>query len=273
MIRNQLGKNNRDISIIRSRRPSHALEIAERAASDKIDMVVAAGGDGTVNSIAQGLINSNTALGVLPTGSGNGFARNMGIPLRVNEAVELIRNPKIITIDVGRVGDHIFLVSCGIGLEAVIATLFEGSRIRGLVPYATATISTFLQYEPQEITITTEPDGWSYRGRPMLFSIANMREFGVNVTIAPDAVYDDGLLDICMIPRHSLVNTIKYTPEMFRERADKIPGYIHHLAKKIIVSRPITGNIHFDGTPEPAGHEITIEVIPASLRVAVKKDT
>lgn len=233
-------------------------------------MVVAVGGDGTVNTTAKELINTGTSLGVLPTGSGNGFASNMGIPLRKSKAMEWICYPEFKTIDVGKVGDDIFLVSCGIGWEAVIATLFEDSKIRGLLPYATATASTFLQYEPQEITINTEPDGWSYKGRPMLFSIANMREYGVGISIAPDAKYDDGYLDVCLIPRHTLLDSIKYTPEMFRQKVDTVPGYIHHFAKKVIVSRPLTGNIHIDGNPVHAGHEITLEIIPGALKVAAR---
>ncbi len=242
------------------------------AATDGTELVVACGGDGTVNMIAKCLINSNATLGVLPTGSGNGFARNMNIPLRIPQAIEVIANPRIKTIDVGKVGDNYFLVSCGIGWEAVIATLFEGSKIRGVLPYATLAITTFAQYEPKEITITTEPDGWSYRGKPMLFSIANMREYGVNITIAPDAAYDDGFLDICLIPHHPFLDAIKYSSNMMRSKTDSIPGYIHQFAKKIRVSRPVAGNIHIDGTPMPWGHEICIEVVPKALKVAVVKD-
>jgi len=234
-------------------------------------LVVAVGGDGTVNDAARGLINTNCALGVLPTGSGNGFARNMDIPLRLEKALAIIKEPGFKTIDVGKVGDRCFLVSCGIGWEAVIATLFEGSRIRGVLPYAGVALSTFLQYEPQEITIQSEPGGWSYRGRPMLFSVTNMREYGVGVTIAPEADYADGRLDICLIPRHSLLNAVKYTPEMFRKRTNEIPGYITQLATKVTVQRPLAGNIHLDGSPLPAGREINIEIVPAALRVAVKK--
>ncbi len=248
-------------------------EIAARSAENGCDLVVAVGGDGTINEAAQGVLNSETALGVVPTGSGNGFARNVGIPLRLEPALKLISDPSFRNIDVGKIDDHIFLVSCGIGWEAVIATLFQGSRIRGVIPYYTATLSTFLQYEPQEIQITAEPDGWQYSGRPMLFSVANMREYGVGVSIAPKALEDDGLLDVCLIPRHSLLNSVKYSPEMFRQRAWTIPGYVHHLAKRVTVTRPIAGNVHIDGTPIPAGEQIDIEVLKGALKIAVKPDS
>jgi len=271
LIRGRLGTDNRSVLVIRSRDIDHTREIARRATQEGVDMVVAVGGDGTVNAVAKCLVNTDTALGVLPAGSGNGFARNMDIPLRVAQALEVIANPSFKTIDVGQVGEYIFLVSCGIGWEAVIASLFEGSRIRGVIPYATLALTTFSQYEPQEITITTEPDGWTYHGRPMLFSIANMREYGVNVTIAPTAAYDDGFLDICLIPQHTFLDALKYSSDMMRKRTDAIPGYIHRPAKKIIVSRPIAGNIHIDGTPVSIGHEISVQVIPHALKVAVKK--
>ena len=270
LIRKHFGVDNRNISVYKSRRPGHVGEIASRVASEGCEMVVAVGGDGTINDAARGLVNTDTALGVLPTGSGNGYAGNIGLPMRLEPALEVIKNPSIRKIDVGLVNDQIFLVSCGIGIEAVIATLFEGSRIRGLLPYAQATISTFLQYEPQEVEIKAEPGSWEYIGRPMLFSIANMPEYGVGVGIAPDAKDNDGLLDICLIPRQDLLRVIKHTPDMFRKKATDIPGYISRLASKAIIKRHYQGNIHVDGTPVPAGKEINIEILPDALNVAVK---
>ncbi len=232
-------------------------------------MVVAVGGDGTVNMAAQGVIHSETALGILPNGSGNGYARNVGISLRLEKALHLLKEPHIERIDVGSVDDRIFLVSCGIGWEAVIATVFEDSLIRGVLPYATAALTTFLQYEPQEINIVANPGNWTYCGRPMLFSVANMREYGVGVTIAPKASERDGLLDICLIPRHSLLNAVKYAPEMFRQRTEQIPGYVHQLAAEIKIQRAYPGNIHLDGTPFPYGEEILVRVLPAALKAVV----
>ena len=269
LIYSHLGRSNRSISVVKSRSTAHIQKLARQAVLDGIDMVVAVGGDGTVNSAATQLVNTNTALGVIPAGSGNGFARNMGIPLRLNRAVENVCYPTFKVIDVGKVADNIFLVSCGLGWEALIATQFEESLMRGVIPYATISFSTFLQYEPEEFTISTEPDGWSYTGKPLLCSITNMREYGTGVTIAPHAMYDDGLLDVCLLPRHKLLDALKYTPEMFRQKIDSIPGYIHHVAKQIKVVRAVAGNIHLDGTPVHADKEIILEVLPAALKVAV----
>lgn len=256
--------------MFKSRRPGHVYEIASRAAGEGAEMVVAVGGDGTINEAARGIINSDTALGVLPTGSGNGYASNMKIPRRIDAALKIVKNPHFKKIDVGSFEDKIFLVSCGIGWEAVIATLFEGSKLRGLLPYAQVTITTFLQYEPQEIEIFSEPGGWEYKGRPLLFSVTNMREYGLGIEISPDACEDDGMLDICLIPRHTLLNSVKYAPEMLRSRTARIPGYTRQLASRIKIKKRFEGNIHLDGTPIPAGREINIEVIKAALKVAVK---
>jgi diacylglycerol kinase (ATP) len=269
LIYSHLGRSNRNISVVTSRSGSHVEKLAREAVLNGVNLVVAVGGDGTVNSTAKQLINTDTALGVIPAGSGNGFARNMSIPLRLSLAVENICYPQYKTIDVGKVGDNIFLVSCGLGWEAMIATQFEESLMRGVIPYATISFSTFLQYEPEEFSIQTEPDGWKYSGKPLLFSVTNMREYGTGVTIAPDAIYDDGLLDICLLPRHKLLDTIKYTPEMFRQNINSIPGYIHHVAKKISVKRTNAGNIHLDGTPVHAEKDLVLEVVPLSLKVAI----
>jgi len=261
------------VSILKSRYPGHPYEIASRAASEGCDIVVAVGGDGTVNETARGLVNTETALGVLPSGSGNGYASNVGLPTRLEKALEIIKNPLFRKIDVGSYEKRVFLVSCGIGWEAIIATLFEDSKIRGLLPYARITLSTFLQYEPQEIEIHAEPGNWQYRGRPMLFSIANMREWGVGVTIAPDASEYDGFLDICLLPRHDLATAVKHAPDLlFLKRATEIPGYISHQATEITIKREFQGNIHLDGTPLPAGNELTIKILPSALKVVLKSD-
>jgi len=272
LIRKHFGASNRRVQVIKSRDALHVRTLAQRAAQDGFEMVVAVGGDGTVNMAAQGILLSETALAVLPTGSGNGYARNVGIPLRLEKALALLKEPYSLQIDVGSVDDRIFLVSCGIGWEAVIATVFEESLLRGVLPYATAALTTYLQYEPQEIAIEAEPGGWTYRGRPMLFSVTNMREYGVGVTIAPTASERDGLLDICLIPRHSLLNVAKYTPEMFRQRTALIPGYVHQLASQVKIQRAYPGNIHLDGTPFPFGEEIKIHILPTALKVVVNPD-
>ncbi|MDP8228063.1 MAG: hypothetical protein P9M15_01265, partial [Candidatus Electryoneaceae bacterium] len=145
-------------------------------------------------------------------------------------------------------------------------------RFRGILTYTGIVMKTFLQYEPQEITMIAQPDDWHYNGQPMMFTVANMREYGVGITIAPDAVMDDGLLDICLIPRHSLLGALKYGPEMFREQTDLIPGYISHPAKKVTITRPSPDNIHIDGTPLSAGKQIDIEVLPLSLKVVIPQE-
>lgn len=267
-ISRRFGTDNRLVTVVKSRHIDHVGQVAGRAAADGVDMVVAVGGDGTVNATAKALVNTDTALGVIPTGSGNGFARNVDMPLRVEKALKTLYEPKFRRIDVGSVGDLIFLVSCGMGWEAVIASMFEDKKFRGVITYTSIIMTTFLQYQPQAIEIVSQPGNWKYSGRPLMFSIANMREFGVGVTITPDARYDDGMLDICLIPHHGLLNSVKYAPEMFREQTDKIPGFIGQHAESITITREFPGNIHVDGTPHPAGREINVKVLPSALKIA-----
>ncbi len=275
LIRRSLNSSDRKVSIFESTNyyPGCIRDLAVKAIDDGNELIVAAGGDGTVNEVAQGILGTGTVLGVIPIGSGNGFARNLGIPLRWDKAIDLLNQPRFRMIDVGTVGDHIFLVSCGFGWEAEVANLFQNNRIRGFLPYAAYAISTFLQYEPPEVMIHSEPNGWIYKGYPMLLTIANMREYGFGATIAPEASFDDGLLDICLIPRQSLLTTIKYTPELFRHRIDRVPGYISRLAHKIIISRSPKANIQIDGSPIPAGHEISLSVMPKALKVVAPEQT
>lgn len=270
LIRRHLGPRNQRVTVVKSRHPGHVTELSTKAAREGYSLVVAVGGDGTVNRAAQGLLNSETALGVIPTGSGNGYAGNMGLPRRMDRALEVIKNPAFRSIDVGEVGENIFLVSCGIGWEAIIATVFEGSRIRGVLPYAGAALSTYLQYEPQMVELSAGPDGWTYQGRPLLFTVANMTDVGLGITIAPNAKPDDGLLDVSLIPRHSLLMDVKLTADMVLKRTESIPGFIGRKITSLVIKREFEGNIHVDGTPVPAGREIHIRVLPGALKVAVK---
>lgn len=267
LIRKQFGPENRQLSVVKSRSIEHIRDLVRRAVEDGTELVVAVGGDGTINTVATDLVGTPTVLGVLPTGSGNGFARNLGIPLKIEKALELLLEPPIARIDVGRLEDRIFLVSCGIGWEAEIASNFDVSRIRGILPYAAAVVTTFMQYEPQEIELTAEPGGWSYRGSPMLFTVANMREFGMGVAIAPDAKYADGMLDVCMLPKHDLLSALRYGPEMWRQNTQAIPGFLHRLASSIKITRPEPGIIHLDGSPLKCGREIEITVQQSALRI------
>lgn len=274
LIRKHFGEHNRKVQVVRSRNSEHIVTLAQGAVEEGIDLVVAVGGDGTINLIAQVLINSDSILGVLPAGSGNGFARNLKIPLRLEKALEALKSFRVITIDTGKVvspqgGEHIFLVSCGIGWESIIATVFDSSRIRGILPYATAAITTYLQYDPQPIQVRCPDDGWLWEGRPMLFTIANMKEYGVNATIAPSAQCDDGLLDLCLIPRQNLLDALKYAPEVFRQKPDAIPGYLHHQGSQFHIKRLMPANISLDGTPVFLGEELRVFTLPSSLKVAV----
>lgn len=271
LIRKYYGESNPNVHVWESKYAGNVRELAEKAVQEGFHIVVAVGGDGTVNEAAQAVVNSPAALGVIPTGSGNGFARNMDIPLRMEKAVATVHSPTFKQIDVGKLNDKYFLVSCGFGWESVIATLFEGSKIRGPLPYAGVALQSFIQYEPQEIIISAQPEDWQYKGRPMLFSVTNMRQYGLGVTIAPDADYQDGKLDICLLPRHSVLDAIKYMPDMLRQRTDQVPGYIHQMADIVNVTRPTPGNIHLDGTPALGGLEFTIQVVPKALSVVVHK--
>ena len=140
------GKSDSKIEIVYTAHRGHARELAE-SYRNKVDIIVAVGGDGTVNEIGTGLINSSTALGIIPAGSGNGLARELDIPLRITNAIEIINEAKIRTLDVMKIQDHYSLNVAGIGFDAFISHKFAKVKVRGPLQYMNLIAKEYPRYK------------------------------------------------------------------------------------------------------------------------------
>lgn len=246
----------------------HGSELARNAVARKIDMVVAVGGDGTINEIGQELLGKNIALGVVPAGSGNGFARNMNIPLDQKTAIAALRKPQFCKIDAGKVNEFYFFNVAGIGLDAIISARFDHSRTRGMIPYFIIGVKEYLRYEPQTMEIQLEDR--QIRRSPLLLSFANLPEFGVNATIAPNARPDDGLIDLCILNPLKFSKALIHIPKLFNSKIDQLPEMEIYQVKKALIRRPHKGPIHTDGDPyHDVDNLLTLEVLPGQLTLAV----
>ena len=250
-------------------RTGHARELTKAALARGARLVMAWGGDGTINEVASTLAFGEVPLGIVPAGSGNGLARQLGISATPAEAIRRAISAEPRAIDIGEAGDRMFVNLAGIGLDAYVASLFNepGAR-RGFRTYVKLSARALLSYVPQSYTIT--PDGAGPTCvRAVMITIANSPEFGNGAIIAPGARVDDGLLDLVVLEERSRLRTIAHLPKLFQGTVDRAPGYsMRRLARATIESdRPMV--YHVDGEPVSGGTRLRIRVHPGALYVAV----
>lgn len=257
-----------EYEILKTGHRGHGTELAKYAVAGKADMIVAVGGDGTINEIGRGLIGTETALGVIPAGSGNGFARNVNIPLNQRMAIAVLRNPEFRRMDVGKINDFLFFNVAGVGLDAIISVHFDNSRTRGSIPYFIIGVKEYFRYKPDPVDIYL--GDIKIRRSPILLSFANLPEFGNNATIAPHARPDDGLIDVCILNPVSLGKALVNIPKLFNGKINQLPEMEIYQVEKAVIQRLHQGPIHTDGDPHlHVDSLLTLEVLPKQLKVAV----
>ncbi|RYD55421.1 MAG: diacylglycerol kinase family lipid kinase [Sphingobacteriales bacterium] len=182
-----------------TQRAKHGIELAREAASKGAYVVVAVGGDGSVNDVMKGLLRTNTALAIIPKGSGNGVARTFHIPLDVYRAIDLINRDNVANVDIGFANDSPFISNAGTAFDALIAREFAASKRRGLIAYSWLVTKHLWAYREREWSITI--DGKEIREKAFMVNVANCRQFGYNFQIAPQADWTDGIFDIVIIKK------------------------------------------------------------------------
>lgn len=266
LIDQNLDKNMFDASIVYSDGVSHARIIAGEAAN-KFDVVVAVGGDGTVNEISSAIVGSSTALGVVPFGSGNGLARFLGIPMNTAESIKTLSAYKVETIDSGQMNGLPFFNMAGMGFDAHIAEVFSHGKKRGFLTYIKSSMQEIVAYKSQQYQI--EIDGNVYEREAFIISIANSSQWGNDVHISPKASVKDGLLDVCIIRKFPIWRLPEIGVRLMLKTIES-SGYIEIIrGKDIKITRQSAGPIHLDGEPQVMDTHIHINIIPGSLKVIV----
>ena len=243
---------------------SHARQIAKDAV-DKFSMVVAVGGDGTVNEVASAINGSNTILGIIPFGSGNGLARFLKIPIDTIKAIKNLTSGHMVQIDSATLNGKPFFNMAGMGFDAHIAEVFSHNKKRGFITYIKSAFEEINKYKEQHYSINI--DGQLYERDAFMLSIANSSQYGNNAHISPHASVQDGLLDICVIRRFPVWRLPEMGLRMLTKTSDKTKFVEIIRGKQICVKREVHGPVHLDGEPQPEGIDIVVTVIPASLKV------
>jgi YegS/Rv2252/BmrU family lipid kinase len=246
-------------------RAGHAGELAREALADGCELVVAVGGDGTINEVAATLVGTGAVLGIVPGGSGNGLGRALGLGLSAVRALEILKQGRPRWIDMGLADGRPFFNLAGLGFEAEIAARFNRSSHRGLTGYLRVAAGSLDLLRASRFTITTET--CRRQMAALTLTVANGQQFGGHALIAPRARLDDGRLDLTAVPPPTVWNALPLVLALFRGTLAKRRGVVMTTGARFIVERPWPGPLHTDGEVHPAGTRIVFEVRPASLRV------
>ncbi len=254
-----------DYSIVKTEYAGHATQIALSAAQEGAYMVVAIGGDGTINEIGRSLVHTDTALGIIPCGSGNGLARHLHIPMEPKAAIDIINQGNRCCIDYGKINNIPFFCTCGVGFDAFVSLKFADSGKRGLLTYLENTLHESLTYQPETYEIENEEGTVKYKA--FLIACGNASQYGNNAYIAPQASLTDGLMDVTIMEPFTVLDVPSLSFQLFNKTLDQNSRIKTMRAKRIRIHRAKEGVLHFDGDPLMAGKELDIEIIPHGLHV------
>lgn len=247
--------------------PGHATTLAHEAIARGVDGVIAIGGDGTVNEVATALCHSHTPLAVVPCGSGNGLARHLHIPMNVENALQLINNGIIESVDYCTVNDRPFFCTCGVGFDAQVSYKFANEDTRGLITYIRTTIDQYFRYKAQDYVITI--DGQTMHEHAFVIACCNAAQYGNNAYVAPRASMKDGKIDMTIIHSFNLGSAALLGARLFTSNIDRDKHVSIFRGREIIIEREQEDVMHLDGEPMMMPHRLHISCHPASLRVFV----
>src|SRR5690554_5769233 len=247
--------------------PEHATEIARQAAKKQYKYVIAAGGDGTVNEVARELVNTDTILGILPLGSGNVLARDLGIPIDIEKALEIIINAHTRKIDYGVANGHIFFCTCGFGFDAFVSGRFAEDKKRGPLGYVRNVLESVVDFKAEEYELTYD-DG-SLTEKAFILTCANASQYGNEAYIAPGASMDDGKMNVSILNPLNALEMPQTTIQLFTKNIDKNSKMTTLLTRNLLIKRSKAGVMHIDGEPIQTDSKINVKIVHKGLKVFV----
>lgn len=270
LIENNLDKEKYDYDIVKTKYQGHAKEIAQQAAAQGVDIVCAIGGDGTVNEVASSLVHTQTALAIIPCGSGNGLARHLHIPTDPVGAIQVLNEGIIQPMDYGLINKHPFFCTCGVGFDAFISYEFAKAGKRGPLTYMENILKNGLKYAPEQydIDIVGEEgrDENEHRSfKAFLISCANASQYGNNAYIAPQASVRDGLMDVVIIEPFNNIEGSQIALQLFSGNLDKNSLIKTFRCRQVKIRRKAVGAVHYDGDPVMMGKNVDVKLVPEGL--------
>jgi YegS/Rv2252/BmrU family lipid kinase len=268
-IRDFIAAHRLDADLVITEGPGHATELAASAVHEGCETVVAVGGDGTMNEVAQALIGTPAALALVPCGSGNGLALHLGMPVATTAALRLATGAggRVATIDTGLADGRPFFNAMGLGLDAEVSHRFNRLNRRGLPAYVRTALAAWRSTRGEAVEVTGEMG--RITAEALIVAVANSEQYGNNARIAPGARVDDGELDLVFIRPVSLPGAAALAARMFLGNLEESHRVIRMRGARFTVQRLAPGRIHTDGETHDAGASVLVEVNPRSLRVVI----
>lgn len=260
-----------DYKVVYTEYAGHATRLAATYASHQVRAVVAVGGDGTINEVARSLIHTNTALGIIPCGSGNGLARHLCIPLDVKKAIEIINQDHIEALDYGVINDRPFFCTCGMGFDAFISLKFAEGHKRGFITYLEKVLQSWITYKPELYEVKDEEGTHHYRA--FLIACANASQYGNNAFIAPGASMTDGLMDVTVIEPFTALDALQISIDIFNKTVEKSSKIHCFQTRSLFIRRSSAGAVHYDGDPTMMGREINVHIKQAGINILTNSQT
>ncbi len=256
-----------DVSIIMSEYAGHAREIAFQAVNDGIDVVVAIGGDGTVNEVGSALCGTDTAMAIVPSGSGNGLARHLRISMNASRALQVLNDGVVGSFDYCTVNGRPFFCTCGMGFDATVSYKFSNEGTRGFITYIKTALSEYIKYKPQEYLI--DIDGAKLREKAFVIACCNAAQYGNNAYIAPRATMQDGLIDVTVMHPFSIVDSPLIGARLFLRQLNHDNHVSIYRGKRVIIERRRDDIIHIDGDPVMMPARLDFKNVANGIKILV----
>ena len=270
LIEQILDKDLFDTEICFTEYRGHAAEIAKAKAKEGVDIVVAVGGDGTVNEVARSLVHTDTALAIVPCGSGNGLARHLCLPMDIKKAIGLINSCKIEAFDYGVINSIPFFCTCGMGFDAFISLKFAEAGKRGPITYVENVLKEGLKYKPE--TYEVEDDTGAKKYKAFLIACANASQYGNNAYIAPGATMKDGEMDVIIMEPFTALDAPQIAADLFMKTLANNSKIKTFRTKTLHITRKEPGAIHYDGDPVMTDQDIEVHIEPLGIRIVTNPE-
>ncbi len=266
LIEQYLDKAQFNVTVKYTERAKHAIEISKNN-KDKFNIIVAVGGDGSVNEIGKGLVNSNTTLAIIPAGSGNGLARDLGIPMQIKKAILLINKGNTKKIDVIKANNDYFLGTAGVAFDAYISWKFDEAPTRGILTYLKVAFKGFWTYKSSDYDIEFDNNKKTIK-KGLLVTFSNSKQYGNNIIISPKSKIDDGQVKLVVVKKFPLIYLPLFGFYLLSQQINKFK-YTEEVSSNKITLHSSNNKIHIDGEPIKMDNPIDVEAIPQSLKVIV----
>jgi len=265
LINETLAKDMFDYQILQTEYAGHASELTSQCVEKNMDIIVAVGGDGTVNEVARSLVHTDTALAIVPCGSGNGLARHLCLPMDMKKAVEIINKCCIESFDYGIINDLPFFCTCGMGFDAFISLKFAEAGKRGPIGYVENVLKEGLKYKPEtyEVSDTTGTNHY----KAFLIACANASQYGNNAYIAPGATMKDGQMDVIIMEPFDALEAPQIAADLFMKTLTNNSKIKMFRTNHLHIHRKQPGAIHYDGDPIMTGTDIDVSIEHLGIKI------